>query len=256
KQVLMNFGSNAIKYGRPRGTVRLRATQHGTSVRVSVEDDGFGIPLDKQAVLFQPFQRAGQETGPIEGTGIGLVISKRLAELMRGSVGFQSAEGQGSTFWLDLPQPTAAAPRAMASGAIHAANALSGPEGTRYLILYVEDNPSNIAFMRDLLSEFARVDLLTAPTAEIGIELARARRPDLIILDINLPGMSGIEASSLLRRWPETRDVPIIALSAATMLLESKRLEQAGFDRYLTKPVKVDELAATLEDLLIARSDP
>src|SRR6185436_9769528 len=124
----------------------------------------------------------------------------------------------------------------------------------RYVIVYVEDNPSNIAFMEDLLADFERVQLIAAPTAEIGIELARARRPDVIIMDINLPGMSGIEASNQLRQWPETRDIPVIALSAAAMIRDAARVTGAGFYRYLTKPVKVDELTATLEELLVDRA--
>jgi CheY-like chemotaxis protein len=128
---------------------------------------------------------------------------------------------------------------------------LGGSQGPRYLVVYVEDNPSNIAFMQDLLGDFERVQLISAPTAEIGIEIARARQPDVIIMDINLPGMSGIEASLRLRQWPETRDIPVIALSAATMLRDAARVTGASFYRYLTKPVNVEELTATLEELLV-----
>jgi PAS domain S-box-containing protein len=252
KQVLMNYGSNALKYGRPGGTAVFRARASDGMTRIEVEDDGVGIASGKQQVLFQPFQRAGQETGPIDGTGIGLVISKRLAELMGGRVGFSSLEGHGSTFWVELPWPSTARSAMPAPGALSLAHsALAGTEGPRFVVVYVEDNPSNIAFMRDLLADFGRVELLAAPTAEIGIELSRAHRPDLIIMDINLPGMSGIEASNKLSRWPETRHIPVIALSAAAMLRDAARVNGAGFYRYLTKPVKVDELTATLEELLL-----
>ena len=252
KQILMNYGSNALKYGRPGGKAVFRALASDGMTHIEVEDDGIGIASDKQLGLFQPFQRAGQETGPIEGTGIGLVISKRLAELMGGAVGFSSLEGQGSTFWIELPRPGIARPATPAPDALTLADsALAGTEGRRYVIVYVEDNPSNIAFMQDLLGDFARVELLAAPTAETGIELARARRPDVIIMDINLPGISGIEASNQLRQWPETRDIPVIALSAAAMIRDAARVTGAGFYRYLTKPVKVDELTATLEELLL-----
>jgi PAS domain S-box-containing protein len=252
KQILMNFGSNAIKYGRRGGTASFRAAIAGGLVRVSVEDDGIGIPEDKQGKVFQPFQRAGQETGPIEGTGIGLAITKRLAELMSGAVGFRSAEGHGSAFWIDIPAHRPSAEEAAQRGFIPgpAESALAGPDGPRYRVVYIEDNPSNIAFMADLIADFERVDLITAPTAEIGIELVRARQPHLVIMDINLPGMNGFEATRRLRELPETRAIPIVALSAAAMVQDRARVADAGFYRYLTKPVKVDELAAVLEELL------
>ena len=252
-QILMNFGSNAIKYGKPGGHVQFRLEARAARVRITVVDDGIGIPEDKRARIFEPFQRAGQETGPIEGTGIGLTISKRLAELMKGTVGFASEVGRGSEFWVEVPVHEAAA-------ATTGDARPSAPRGSpltsgqvRHKVVYVEDNPSNIAFMRDLMEELPGVELLTAPTAEIGLPLIRAHRPEAVIMDVNLPGMSGIDALRQLRAWPDTADIPVVGLSAAALHADLVRAKDSGFYRYLTKPVKVAELTAVLEELLVAR---
>jgi PAS domain S-box-containing protein len=250
-QIVMNFGSNAIKYNRPGGSVTLVASAVSpATLRVTVTDTGVGIPLDKQDKLFQPFQRAGQEAGPIEGTGIGLVISKRLAELMGGGVGFRSSPGIGSEFWVDLPAqaPQAAVHVPVERGPTPMPKQLLGRADR--LVLYVEDNPANVTFMRDFLDDFVGLELMTVPTAEMGIQLARSRRPDVVIMDINLPGMSGFEALGILRGEPATADIPVIALTAAASERDRQRGLLAGFFRYLTKPVKVGELVSALEALL------
>lgn len=249
-QILMNYGSNAIKYNRPNGKVKFTVSKgDGELVRVTVTDTGMGIARDKQDKLFQPFQRAGQETGPIEGTGIGLVITKRLAELMRGTVGFRSTPGEGSQFWVDMPAHSAAVPAARIAGP--APGVAERREGARRKrILYVEDNPANVAFMKDLLGVFESIHLVTAPTAEMGVEIAREDPPAVIIMDINLPGMSGLDALRVLQSLPMTAKIPVIALTAAASVRDRQRGEQAGFYRYLTKPVRVDELESALEGLL------
>lgn len=255
-QILINFGSNALKYGKRGGKAVFAVEQIAPErIRISVTDDGIGIPADKQDKIFQPFQRAGQETGPIEGTGIGLAITKRLADLMGGSVGFESTAGSGSCFWIDL-QPPVKPESAVSAAATDRVtiSALAGEKGDRYTVVYIEDNPSNIAFMQSLVEELERVTLITAPTAEVGIELVRDRRPDAVIMDINLPGMSGYEATRRLSEWPETQHIPVIALSAAAMTSDRERAAAAGFYRYLTKPVKVGELVETLETLFSSRS--
>ena len=248
-QILMNFGSNAIKYKPTRRHVTFRITRDDAMVRMSVADTGIGIPVDKRARIFEPFHRAGQESGPIEGTGIGLAITKRLAELMQGTVGFVSEAERGSTFWVEVPIDPAGG-LALVRGRVAAEHSpLAAMEGRRKVV-YVEDNPSNIAFMRELLEDLATVELLVAPTAEIGLDLIRAHLPAVVIMDINLPGISGFDAVRLLKDSPETRAIPVIALSAAALAKDTTRARDAGFHRYLTKPVKIDELTAVLEELL------
>ncbi len=249
-QILMNFGSNAIKYNRPLGKVTFTVTTpRPERVRVTVRDTGLGIPAAHHDKLFQPFQRAGQETGPIEGTGIGLVITKRLAELMGGEIGFESVASEGSSFWVDMPVHASAARSSAPPVAIDEGSGRFAGEGRR-LVLYVEDNPANVRFMKDLLSSFEDIDLVTASTAELGIEIAKERRPEVIIMDINLPGMSGIDALRALRAEPETKGIPVIALTAAASERDKQRGVQAGFSRYLTKPVRVEEFLTALEALL------
>jgi PAS domain S-box-containing protein len=249
-QILMNFGSNALKYNRPKGRVTFSlSTPRPDRLRVTVSDTGMGIPADKQDKLFQPFQRAGQETGAIEGTGIGLVISKRLAELMGAEVGFRSVAGEGSAFWVDMPVHSTGA-RSTPPPQLRAPVAAQVAPQTHGLVVYVEDNPANVAFMRDLVSTFENIDLLAVPTAEMGLELARVRCPDVIIMDINLPGMSGLDALRALRAAPETKAIPVIALTAAASERDKQRGIEAGFYRYLTKPLNVDEFVAALETLL------
>jgi PAS domain S-box-containing protein len=249
-QILMNFGSNAIKYNRKSGRVIVTvSTPRIGYLRVTVRDTGMGIPAEKQDKLFQPFQRAGQETGPIEGTGIGLVITKRLAEMMGGAVGFRSVVGEGSQFWVEVPIHESQIPSSARLPIRTEPTERFLGDGRR-LVLYVEDNPANVTFMKDLVSAFENIELLTAPTAEMGVELARGHQPEVILMDINLPGMSGLDALRALRDLPETREIPVIALTAAASERDKQRGIQAGFYRYITKPVKVDELLLALEELL------
>jgi CheY-like chemotaxis protein len=248
-QIVMNFTSNAIKYNRPGGSVALGVTAAEGRVRISVVDTGIGIAPEYRDKLFQPFQRAGQETGSIEGTGVGLAICRRLAEAMSGAVGFTSALDAGSTFWVEMPVHDSATHPSQRPSRLtaHAAGLEAQREA---LVLYVEDNPVNVMLLEDLLSDLDRVELVTAATAEDGLRIARERRPTAILMDIHLPGMSGFAALEALKSDPDTRDIPIVAVTAAASASERERGQRAGFHQYLTKPLVLDEVETALKALL------
>lgn len=247
-QVLTNFGSNAIKYNRAEGRVVFQVHDDADHVRITVEDTGIGIPLEHQTKLFQPFQRAGQEAGPIPGTGIGLMISKRLAELMRGRVGFRSTPEVGSTFWIELPYVLVAR---TAPTTLPQPNEVDMDANNGELVLYVEDNAANVAFMVDLFEGFENLELVTARDASEGLEIARAMKPKVILMDINLPGMNGLQALAELRSTANTASIPVIALTAAASDRDRKAGLDAGFFRYLAKPINVDELVDALKQALM-----
>jgi PAS domain S-box-containing protein len=246
KQVLINLLSNAIKYNQADGTVAVECAMSGPErIRVSVRDTGAGLPPDMLSQLFQPFNRLGQERGGEEGTGIGLVMSKRLVELMGGLIGVESTVGLGSVFWFELNATVEPKlPETERPPAIASAQLTNG--GAPRTLLYVEDNPANLKLIEQLIARRPDIRLLVARDGNLGIELARAHRPDVILMDINLPGISGIEALKILREDPETARIPVVALSANAMPRDIEKGLQAGFFRYLTKPIKVNEFMDTL----------
>ena len=252
KQVLLSLLSNAIKYNRPNGTVVVEcamSTNVSTPerIRVSIRDTGAGLSPDMLPQLFQPFNRLGRERSAEEGTGIGLVMSKRLVELMGGVIGAESTVGSGSLFWFELN--SAAEPRLELEEA-HSANVeVPVRHGTpvRSTLLYVEDNPANLKLIEQIIARSPDISLLTARNGLKGIELARAKQPEVILMDINLPGISGLEALKILREDPATAHIPVIALSANALLGDIEKALRAGFFRYLTKPIKVREFMETLE---------
>jgi PAS domain S-box-containing protein len=249
KQVLINLLFNAIKYNKPGGTVTVTCVANpGSVVRISVRDTGAGLSPEQLKQLFQPFNRMGQESGHEEGTGIGLVVTKRLVEMMGGSIGVDSAVGRGSSFWIELvhtsaPQFAKADP--LAAPAAARPPALAGTP--RQIVLYVEDNPANLELVEQLIARRDDLRLLSAADAEAGIEFARVYQPQIILMDINLPGMSGLEAMRLLNADPETAHIPIIALSANAVPRDIAKGLEAGFFNYLTKPIKVDEFMESLD---------
>ena len=247
KQILINLLSNAIKYNTAQGTVVVDYTVSAPDrIRITIKDTGAGLPPEKLAQLFQPFNRLGQEAEGEEGTGIGLVVTKRLVELMGGAIGVDSTVGAGSVFWIELI--AAAAPQFVDEGGEAAADSPQHlPHGARLrTLLCVEDNPANLKLVEELIARRPDLRLLTAVNGTLGIELARAAQPEMILMDVNLPDISGIEAMKILREDPLTAHIPIVALSANAMPRDIMKGLEAGFFRYLTKPIKVNEFMDTL----------
>lgn len=251
KQVLINLLFNAIKYNKPSGavTVDCGPGSPGT-IRINVRDTGAGLAPEQLAKLFQPFNRLGRQAGAEEGTGIGLVVTKRLVELMGGAIGVDSTIGTGSVFWVELC--LAEAPQLnfkQTDGVVRAR--VEVPAGTpQRTLLYVEDNPANLELVEQIIARRPDLRLLSAADGDLGVEFARAYLPEVILMDINLPGISGIEAMKILLADPATAHIPVIALSANAVPRDIERSLDAGFFNYLTKPIKVDLFTDALDAAL------
>lgn len=256
KQVLLNLLSNAVKYNRDGGVVMVDCAPAAPArLRLTVQDTGMGMTPDQLAALFQPFNRLGQENGPHEGTGIGLVVTRRLVEMMGGEMGVTSSPGVGSVFWIELAgaegQARAAAAAVQAGPAPQAA-----PNGVvPHTLLYVEDNPANLRLVQEIVRFRAGLRLLSAADGPAGLALAREECPDVVLMDLNLPGMSGFEVLAQLRRDPATAGIPVVALSANAMQQDIERGLAAGFARYLTKPIDIDRFNEAIDGVLAQRAN-
>lgn len=247
KQVLINLLSNAIKYNREHGTVEVKCTiSTPKRICISIKDSGVGLPPDKLAQLFQPFNRLGQESGSEEGTGIGLVVTKKLVEMMGGTIGVESTVGVGSEFWIELMRDVT--PQ-LATGNAVPAELAPQPKGAGVprTLLYVEDNPANLMLVEQIIEGHPNVRMLSAHDGNLGIALARTHLPDVILMDINLPGISGFQALKILREDPVTAHIPVLAISANAMPRDIEKGLEVGFFRYLTKPIKVNEFVTALD---------
>ncbi|MBE0502886.1 MAG: response regulator [Desulfuromonadales bacterium] len=251
KQLLINLLSNAIKYNTEGGTVTVTCTPSPPdAIRISVRDTGAGLAPEQIAQLFQPFNRLGQEAHGEQGTGIGLVVCKRLVELMDGVIGVESSVGEGSVFWLELKQTTEPQAAAHAAELAKVAEAQTRGGKQLYTVLYVEDNPANLMLVEDILARRPDIRLLSAKDGVTGIKMALSSLPDVVLMDINLPGISGIEALKILADNPVTAHIPVVALSANAIPKDIEKGLEAGFVRYLTKPIKVNQFLETLDMVL------
>ena len=252
KQVLINLISNAIKYNREQGSVAVGAHKlEDDFIRIQVADTGPGIPQEKHAGLFEPFNRLGAENSGIEGTGIGLMITTQLTEMMGGRIGFESKVGVGSTFWIDIPVADHHELNVEKDSLAESAatdNQTNNNEQKR--ILYIEDNPANMRLMEQILTRKARFQLLQANEPVLGLELAEKERPDLVLLDINLPDIDGFEVLEKLKTNPHTEHIPVVAVTANAMKDNIIKGVEAGFDDYLTKPLDVQVLLSTIAKFL------
>ena len=255
KQVLLNLISNAVKYNKQGGFIDIdyKETAEGM-LRLNIRDTGYGIEEELLQELFKPFNRLGAETSDIEGTGIGLVLSRRLVEAMGGKIGVESVVGEGSSFWIELRLNDAKKEFSEKPGVVELATEktwiTSDANEIAGKVLYIEDNAANVALMTGILQHYPNIKLESAHNAELGVAMAIQDKPDLILMDINLPGMSGIEAMVCLRENDLTRDITVIAVSAAAMPQDIEQGMAAGFYDYLTKPFDIAEIIDTIGAVL------
>jgi PAS domain S-box-containing protein len=249
KQVLLNLLSNAVKYTAVQGSVTVSFAQSGEDLtRISVRDTGAGIPEEKLARLFTPFDRLGAEQSAVEGTGLGLALCQRLVQAMQGSLGVNSTPGNGSTFWLELPQAKSPL-ETLAAAKSGPACEQDGDADSRRL-LYIEDNFSNVTLVDQMLAERPNFELMTAMQGRVGLELARQHTPDLILLDLHLPDMPGWQVLAQLKADQLTRQIPVVVISADATAPQIKRLLSAGASAYLTKPLDIPEFFRVIDEAL------
>ena len=251
KQVFINLLSNAVKYNTTGGSIEVDIIARTRErIRIGVRDTGAGLDQEQIAELFQPFNRLGQKSVAIEGTGIGLVVSKRLVEMMGGLIGVESTVGEGSQFWIELNLAGPCPDTAFYADKTPPLETGVMGDSPPYTLLCVEDNPANLMLVEQLIAQRPDIQLLTAIDGKRGIELAQTCLPDIIVMDINLPDISGIDALIILARDPATAHIPVIALSANAMSDDIRGGLDAGFFRYFTKPIRVNEFMASLDAVL------
>ncbi len=247
RQILLNLLSNGVKYNREGGLLEVERPQlHNGKLSLAIRDTGLGIDPAGLQQVFEPFTRVGEEH-TVEGTGIGLTISKRLIEMMDGEIGAESTPGEGSRFWIRLPCPDDGL---ILDGKAEAEPVEAEEPTARFRVLYMDDNPANLKLVDRLLRRHGDIETIPAPGAELGLELATAHLPDLILMDLDLPGIDAHETLHRIRQNPGLLETPVIALSAHAPPSEQKRGLEAGFHAYLATPIRMDKLVSLLDELL------
>ncbi|MCK4707370.1 MAG: response regulator, partial [Gammaproteobacteria bacterium] len=250
KQAILNLLSNAVKYNNENGKIIINCNSVSNNfIRISITDTGAGLSQKQQKELFIAFNRLGAEQTEIEGTGIGLVITKNIVELMGGNIGVESKKGQGSTFWIELPSEVESPEDESMQSETKSEQKLESLE-QEHTVLYIEDNPANLRLVSQLLGRLSNLKMWSAHEPLLGLELASEHKPNLILLDINLPGMDGYEVLRRLRKNEETKNIPVIAISANAMPKDIDKGMKAGFDDYITKPVDVQALLQAVDKKL------
>jgi CheY-like chemotaxis protein/anti-sigma regulatory factor (Ser/Thr protein kinase) len=249
RQVLLNLLSNAVKYNRVGGTIAIACDRRDAGhIRISVTDTGAGIPLESQPKLFQPFERLGAEQTNVEGTGVGLALSRRLTDAMGGHLDFESTVGRGSTFYVELPVTEGPVERfeRMNPEPVETAQ----PDTARHTVLYIEDNLANVKLIEHVFASRGDIDLVAAMQGRMGLDLARREPPALVLLDLHLTDMDGRDVLHQLRAEPATADLPVIVLSADATERQIERLLADGATAYVTKPIDLGEFLARVDELL------
>lgn len=252
KQILLNLLSNAVKYNKQNGQVTFYHDRCDDNYRFHVIDTGIGLSKSEFDLIFKPFQRLNKLNNTIEGTGIGLTVAKQLVELMNGKIYVESEKGIGSHFWVEFPAVNVCAiepDENILSLETHS----SISEDNHYTVLYVEDNPANLRLVERILNQITSIKMLSAISGELCVDLAVAHRPDLILLDINLPGIDGYEVFKRLKMYEETKDIPIVAISAHAMPKDVAKGIMIGFDDYITKPINVSKFTEKVSHILLTK---
>ncbi len=254
KQAILNILSNAVKYNREQGNIFITSEVKDNTWVLTIQDTGVGIADNNKEKVFEPFSRLDHEDSLIEGTGIGLAITKRIIEAMGGSISFDSTLNEGSSFWIDFPIAKSTELKETNKRADHQPSfdtSITPVKSEKVSVLYIEDNPANVRLMENIIARINNIELISTHTAELGIALARDSKPKLIILDINLPGMSGLEAAIHLKANEITKDIPLIALSANAMPSDVKHgMESNHFLHYLTKPFEIPKFIDIINKVL------